>query len=70
MGCAYVHVTLSVVVEAEQHQALLSAVADAPETLQNALPRFRIYTDFSTIFFSDLYHTIVLSRCRERYSLE
>ena len=50
MEGAYVHVALSVVVEAEQHQALPSANADDPETLQNALPPSRISSDFLDIF--------------------
>jgi hypothetical protein len=46
MKGAYVHVALSVVVEAEQHQALPSAFAETPETLQ----AHRLDLEFSLIF--------------------
>lgn len=61
MESAYVHVALSVVVEAEQHQALPSAFAATPETLQSASPALEI----SQIFrysLSDLDHSPTLRR--------
>jgi len=56
---AYVHVALSVVVEAEQHQAVLSAIADAPETPQIAVPppRPRNFPDFPSIFLRTWFTT-------------
>lgn len=50
---AYVHVALSVVVEAEQHEALPSAFADAPES---ALSR---PLDFSSKFLSIFSRTCI-----------
>jgi hypothetical protein len=56
---AYVHVALSVVVEAEQHQALPSAFADAPESPKSALPALNFPRNFS-VFFADLHHNPAL----------
>ena len=54
---AYVHVALSVVVEAEQHQALPSAFAGAPETPQSALPHSSDFPKFSEDFLRTLITT-------------